>query len=56
MLRMMSKLMKPTGGQVSIRIGKTEISDEIEVNVKNIDLRVMYKASGDGCPLRLPCG
>lgn len=31
MLRMMSKLMKPTGGQVSIRIGKTEISDEIEV-------------------------
>lgn len=31
LLRMMAKLMKPTGGQVSIRIGGAEIADEIEV-------------------------
>ena len=31
LLRMMAKLMKPTGGQVSIRIDGTKILDEIEV-------------------------
>ena len=31
LLRMMSRLMKPTSGTVSIRIGQTEISDAVEV-------------------------
>lgn len=31
LLRMLSKLMKPTSGMVSIRLGETEISDDIEV-------------------------
>ena len=31
LLRMMSKLMKPTSGTVRIRIGNEEISDDIEV-------------------------
>lgn len=31
LLRMMAKLMKPTSGQVSIRIGEKEITDDIEV-------------------------
>lgn len=31
LLRMMSKLMKPTSGTVSIRVGETEISDDVEV-------------------------
>lgn len=31
MLRMMSKLMRPTGGTVSIRLGDAEITDDIEV-------------------------
>ena len=31
LLRMMAKLMKPTGGQVSIRIDGTKILDEIEI-------------------------
>ena len=31
LLRMLSKLMKPTDGLVSIKIGDTEISDDIEV-------------------------
>lgn len=30
LLRMMAKLMKPASGQVSIRIGGTEITDEVE--------------------------
>lgn len=31
LLRMMSKLMKPTSGTVSIRIGESEITDDIEI-------------------------
>ena len=31
LLRMMSKLMKPTSGMVSIRIGDSELTDDIEV-------------------------
>ena len=31
LLRMMSKLMKPTFGTVSIRLGETEISDDVEI-------------------------
>ena len=31
LLRMMSKLMKPTSGMVSIRIGESELTDDIEV-------------------------
>ncbi|MDE6944339.1 MAG: ATP-binding cassette domain-containing protein, partial [Lachnospiraceae bacterium] len=31
LLHMMSKLMRPTDGQVSIRIGAEEITDEIEI-------------------------